>query len=594
MSKVSTAAVDRTAGRGVFWRGVRIIASYVAMHPWPFAISVTGAALYAAMTVGTTVVLGHVTDSVLVPAFAGGVGKSSVVTAVVVIIGVALLRAVGIVTRRYFAGMTQHSVQRSLRLRVIERYAHLPLAYHQSKPTGELLAHTQADVEAATEVIGPLPYSSAVVLLIVFSVISMFVADPLLAAIGCVTLPSLAVLNRVFSRRVEAPQSRAQQRIGDVSSVAHESIDGALVVKTLGRQAAEVERFREITDRLRRERVTVGRLRAGFEPALDALPDLAMIAVLAVGSWRVSTGAITTGALVQFISLFQLLAFPMRVIGFVLGDVPRAVVGRERLEEVFTEPISVRPAGAAAMRLPDGPLGLRVESVGFSFGGNHVLDGVSFEVQPTESVALVGPTGAGKSTLAELMVRLDDPASGRICLGGIDLRKVERTSLRAAAAIVFQESFLFATTVRENIALGHDATDDEVATAARIAQAHRFIRAMPHGYDTVLGERGVTVSGGERQRIALARALLRRPRLLILDDATSAVDPTVETAILGALRVKVDTTLVVVAYRVSTITMADRVLLLENGRISASGPHRELLSNPTYQAMVRAYERSAT
>jgi ATP-binding cassette subfamily B protein len=591
---VATATAERSQPqRGVFWRGLRIVASYVAMHPLPFIISVSGAALYAGMTVASTVVLGHITDSVLVPAFHQGSTASSVVAAVVAILGVAVLRALGIVTRRYFAGMTQHRVQRTLRLRVIERYAQLPLAYHQSKPTGELLAHTQADVTAATEVVGPLPYSTAVVLLIVFATVSMLVADPFLAAVGCITLPGLALLNHAYGARVEAPQTRAQQRIGDVSSVAHESIDGALVVKTLGRQSAEVQRFRAVADALRTERVTVGRLRAAFEPALDTLPDLAMVALLAVGSWRVSTGAITTGGLVQFVSLFQLLAFPMRVIGFVLADVPRAVVGRERLEEVFTEPIAVRPAGASATPVPPGPLALAVDSVSYGFADNLVLDGVRFEVRPSESVALVGPTGAGKSTLAELMVRLDDPQRGSISIGGINLRNAETASLRAAVAIVFQESFLFATTVRENIALGYEAGDDEVIHAARIAQAHDFISEMPHGYETVLGERGVTVSGGQRQRIALARALLRRPRLLILDDATSAVDATVEAAILDALRKQVDTTLVVVAYRVSTIALADRVLLLEDGRISASGTHSQLLRHPTYAAMVQAYERVA-
>jgi ATP-binding cassette subfamily B protein len=176
---VATATAERSQPqRGVFWRGLRIVASYVAMHPLPFIISVSGAALYAGMTVASTVVLGHITDSVLVPAFHQGSTASSVVAAVVAVLGVAVLRALGIVTRRYFAGMTQHRVQRTLRLRVIERYAQLPLAYHQSKPTGELLAHTQADVTAATEVVGPLPYSTAVVLLIVFATVSMLVADP--------------------------------------------------------------------------------------------------------------------------------------------------------------------------------------------------------------------------------------------------------------------------------------------------------------------------------------------------------------------------------------------------------------------------------
>ena len=579
---------------GVTLRGLRIIGSYVRAHPLPFVVAVSGATLYAAMTVASTIVLGRVTDGVLVPAFGGGVGTKTVIAGAVAVVGVAVLRAIGIVARRYFAGMTQNRNERSLRLRVIEKYARLPLAYHQSRPTGELLAHTQADVEAATASIGPFPYATAVVSLIVFATIAMLVTDPLLALIGCATLPGLAVLNQVYTKRVEAPQTLAQERIGDVSAVAHESIDGALVVKTLGREHAETERFAATVEALRAERVRVGRLRAGFEPALDALPDVAMILLLAVGSWRISTGAITTGVLVEFLSLFQLLAFPMRVIGFVLSDFPRTVVGHARLQEVFAEPVGVRPARAgSARRLPAGPLDVRVDSVRFAFDGNEVLRGVDLRVAPGEAVALVGQTGAGKSTLMELLVRLDDPAAGRITLGGLDVRTLASDDLRTAASIVFQDSFLFATTVRENIALGLDVSDDEVARAARTAQAHGFITARPRGYETVLGERGVTVSGGQRQRIALARALVRRPRVLLLDDATSAVDPTVEAAILDALRREVETTLVVVAYRVSTIALADRVVLLEDGRVTATGTHADLLAHPSYLAMVRAYERSA-
>jgi ABC-type multidrug transport system fused ATPase/permease subunit len=231
--------------------------------------------------------------------------------------------------------------------------------------------------------------------------------------------------------------------------------------------------------------------------------------------------------------------------------------------------------------------------VSFSYEGNRLLDDLSFEVGPNESVALVGQTGSGKSTLAYLLARLADPEAGSIRVGGLDLRKVDAGELRRATAIVFQESFLFASTIRENIALDQDVSDSDIRRAAHLAQADEFVRELPRGYDTVLGERGVTLSGGQRQRVALARALVRGPRLLILDDATSAVDPTVEAAILDGLRRELETTLVVVAYRVSTISLADRVLFLEGGRIAAEGTHHQLLAHPAYEAMVRAYERGA-
>jgi ABC-type multidrug transport system fused ATPase/permease subunit len=283
----------------------------------------------------------------------------------------------------------------------------------------------------------------------------------------------------------------------------------------------------------------------------------------------------------------------MRLIGFVLGDIPRAVVGSERVQDVLTESVRLEPP-SHTHDLPPGPLGLSVERVSFGYDENPVLRELSFDVAPNESVALVGPTGSGKSTLTELLVRLADPSSGSIRLGGVDLRRVDPAAMRAAAAIVFQESFLFATTVRENISLGLDASEAEIEKAAELAQADRFIRALPHGLDTVLGERGVTLSGGQRQRVAIARALIRRPRLLILDDATSAVDPTVEASILNRLRDGLEATLIVVAYRVSTISLADRVLFLDEGRIAASGSHDSLLrTHPEYGAMVRAYELGA-
>jgi ABC-type multidrug transport system fused ATPase/permease subunit len=247
------------------------------------------------------------------------------------------------------------------------------------------------------------------------------------------------------------------------------------------------------------------------------------------------------------------------------------------------------------VRLPDGPLDARLAAVSYGYAGTKILDEVSLRIDADESVAIVGPTGVGKSTLAQLLVRLDDPDEGEVLIGGVNLRHVDAASLRDATAMVFQESFLFAAAVRDNIALDTGAGPDEVEHAASLAQADAFIRRLPDGYDTVVGERGHTLSGGQRQRVALARALVRRPRMLILDDATSAVDPTIEAQILGALRRELRTTLVVVAYRLSTIRLADRIIYLEDGRLRATGSHEDLLASmPGYAAMIHAYERSAS
>jgi len=576
---------------GLFRRGFGQIASHVAMHPRPFALSVVGALMYAGGTVAVTIALGRATDHVLRPAFGRGVSASAIWTGVGAVFALSILRAAGIGIRRFYSGVLGAAVAATLRDRVSDRYRDLSLAYHRQTPTGELLAHMEADVEASIEVLYPIPFAIGVVFLVVFALVSLLAADVFLALVGLFTVPTLALMNRSFAKRMEGPARRAQERIGDVSAVAHESIDGALVVKTLGREAAEVARLREKASQLRDERVAAGFVRAGFDSALEELPQLAVIALLAIGSWRLSTGDVTLGTLVQVVTLFGMLSWPMRFVGWILAEMPRAVVGYGRVAEVLAEPVTVElPARPVA--LPEGPLSVRAEAVAYAVDGFRVLEQVDLEIRPNESVAIVGPTGVGKSTLAQLLVRLDDPTSGEILIGGVNVRHADPSSLRRAAAIVFQESFLFATTVAENIALDAGVAIDRLRRAARIAQADRFIQALPNGYGTVLGERGHTLSGGERQRVALARALVREPHVLILDDATSSVDPRTEAQILAGLREELETTLIVVAYRLSTIRLADRVLYLERGRIRAAGTHDELMaSQPGYAAMIHAYQR---
>jgi ATP-binding cassette subfamily B protein len=587
----SSAQAAQAAPEGLFGRGLRLIVSYVRMHPSPFLISVAGAVLFAVASIALTTALGRATDEVLRPAFEGGVSSRRIWLAVAALMAFGCLRALGIMTRRFFSGVAGERVMATLRTRIADRYRRLALAYHRETPTGELLAHMEADVKAAVDVFWPVPFATGVIVLIALAMIQLLAADIFLAMVAMVLFPTLALLNRNFAKRMEGPARRAQQRIGEVSAVAHESIDGALVVKTLGREAAETERLADRARALRDDRVEAGFVRATFEAALDALPALAAALLLVVGSWRVSVGAITLGRLIGFVALFDLLAWPMRFIGWILAELPRAVVGYDRLEDVFREPVTVLPAVDPAP-LPDGPLGLEAADVRHVFDGSRVLDGVSLRIVPQESVAIVGQTGGGKSTLAQLLVRLADPEAGSVHIGGVDLRHADPASLREAVSIVFQESFLFSTTIGENIALDSEADRHAVERAARIAAVDRFVGLLPAGFDTVVGERGYTLSGGERQRVALARAIVREPRVLILDDATSSVDPTVEAQILAALREELDTTLVVIAYRLSTIRLADRVIFLEGGKVAATGHHDELMATaPGYAAIIRAYER---
>jgi ATP-binding cassette subfamily B protein len=594
VTAVATAEPDAAAtpdGESLMRRGFKVLARFVRLNPLPFSIAIVGAVIYAGASVLGTLVLGRVTDKVLTPAFNGsGVSDSTTWSWVVLIVGVSVLRAIGTVLRRYFAGKTTWLGQAWLRNSIADHFLAVPLDFHRGSSTGELLAHADSDVLAATEVVNPLPFSTGLIVLIIFSVIALFVVDPILALVGLVLFPLMALLNRYYTRRVERPAAAVQAHVGEVSGIAHESFDGALMVKSLGLEEHEVDRLSVAADELRKERIEVGRLRAFFEPALDALPNLGIIAILAVGSWRISEGVISPGDVVQAMALFTLLAFPMRVVGFLLEEMPRAVVATARLDRVLAADRAPDPHDHDAP--PATPAVVEVTEVSYSYPtGEPVLTDVSLTLAAGEVVALVGPTGCGKSTLCELLVGLVAPDAGTIRVHGLAPDRLRRETRRDLLALVFQESFVFADTVQENVLVGTDHGTDRLEHALEVAQATRFVAGLPAGTQTILGERGVSLSGGQRQRLALARALARRPQLLVLDDATSAIDPRVEALILNALREELRMTTLVVAQRRSTVELADRIIRMQAGRVVATGTHAELLAtDPDYAAMLSAYD----
>jgi ATP-binding cassette subfamily B protein len=576
-----------------FRHGFRTIVSMVRLHPRPFAIAVGGAAIFAVATVASSWALGWVTDEVIVPRFEEGeVARSTVLAGLGLVVGIGLVKAGGIIQRRVAATIAGARIQATLRQRVVRRFQEVPYQYHRRTPTGELLSHAGNDVDAASEVLNPLPYSTGVLVIIVLSVTWMLATDLWLAMVAFIVFPTLVVLNVYYQRSIGEPAEEAQEQLARVSAVAHESFDGALVVKALGTEALEGARFQATADTLRDAKIRVASIRAAFEAVLDALPALGTLLLLPVGAWRVDQGAVTTGTIVAFVALFQLLVFPLRLIGYVLGELPRSVVGHDRIQRVLAEPIDPRHAVKAATG-PRRPGGARLEVEELAFAHEPslpVLDGVSFSVEPGRTVAVVGATGSGKSTLLLLVAGLLEPDSGAIRLDGRDLQELGVEELRTEVATAFQEAFLFADTVAENVLLGWPA--EHLDPALELAGAHGFVEALDGAHDAVIGERGTTLSGGQRQRLALARALVRRPRLLLLDDATSAVDPTTEARILAALRGELaGTTTLVVANRPATIALADEVLFLEAGRVIDHGPHEVLLARqPAYARMVRAYE----
>jgi ATP-binding cassette subfamily B protein len=578
--------------------GFRVLWVGVKREPRVFTVATLGAVLFGVLTVADAWVLGWSTEHVLIPAFDNGeIGTDMLVWVFALFMAVAILRAVGIVARRLGGGIMYYRMQSHTRRAVTRQYLSLPMEWHQRHPTGQLLSNAYSDVEAAWSPIMPLPMALGTVVMMAIAVVQMFIADTVLALVGLLVFPAVVVANLLYQHYSSPLMTRAQGLRAEVSEIAHESFDGAMVVKTLGREVEETERFGAKARELRDVNIRAGRIRAVFDPALASLPGLGVLVVLAVGVSRVSTGATDAGDVVTVAYLLTIVSFPIRAIGWLLGEFPRSVVGYRRAKAVLDAQGSMRWGDAELPRTDAGAL-LEVEDLHYSYDSDTpLLRGVDFDVRPGRTVALVGATASGKSTLTSLLTRLVDPDAGTVRVDGRDVTTLRKGQLSRNVSLVPQTAFMFDDTVRDNVTLGADVSDEEVWAALRTAQADGFVAALPDGLDSLLGERGTSLSGGQRQRLSLARALVRRPRLLILDDATSAVDPEVEARILASLRDDVDgsaASLVVVAYRKATISLADEVVHLDDGRIVGRGTHAELLAtSPAYAQLVNAYEVDA-
>lgn len=600
---VETSALGSAQPDRIMRRGFGLLGRGIAEQKGLFAISVVGSVLFGAMTVADAWVLGWATDNVIRPSFEQGeVLQGALWTSIALFLGVAVLRALGVIARRLIGGIVYYRLVATYRRKVTRQYLALPMSWHHRHPTGQLLSNANADVEATWAVFMPLPMAVGVIAMLAAALVAMLEADWVLTLVGLVVFPALFGINVFYQRWLSPKVAHAQALRGDLSAVAHESFDGALVVKSLGREADETARFARSTEELRDANIEVGKIRSIFDPLLEALPNLGILAVIVLGVGRVASGAAEPGDVVQVAYLFTVVAFPVRAIGWVLGELPRSVVGWDRVESVLQASGSMTYGSTT---LPgDGAVDLHLRGVSYQFDdavqsgeGADVLDGVELHVPRGSVTALVGATGSGKSTLTTLLSRLVDPRSGRVELDGHDVAGLTHRALADAVAVVPQTTFLFDDSVRENVTLGADVDDADVWEALRTVQADGFVARLPAGLDTQLGERGTTLSGGQRQRLALARALVRRPRLLVMDDATSAVDPEVEQRILRALADRTadggGPTVLVVAYRKATIALADEVVLLDGGRVAERGTHAELMAgSAVYRDLVDAYDQA--
>lgn len=556
---------------------LRLVARITRGHRRTFSLAVGGAATYAVCTVLSASAVRHVIDTAITPRFdEGSVATGSVVIAMLLLFVLGLVRALGVVVRRSFAGVTEWRAAGSFASSVVERISHQPVWWLRRHPTGEVVSRLTVDAEATVAMLAPLPFASSVVVLLLFAGTAMVVVDVVLGLIGLVVMPVLLLVNLRYQRRVDSFFAEAQGHLGDLSSAVHESFEGVTVVKAFGAEEREAHRLSAVAERLRDARLETVRLRSRFESLLDLIPSTGIVVILFVGAWRVGRGELTVGDVGGFVYLFSLLSFPLRIIGYALSELPHSRAGLSHIDGLLAEGIETR-------RAPMRTVGVGIEIRGMSvrFDGQSI-DAVTvarLSVRAGGSLAVVGETGSGKSILVGALAGVI-PYSGEIRVA------------QSGVAPVFQETFLFATSIRENLVFGAARTDDEIRAALSAAEALEFVEALPDGIETIVGERGVGLSGGQRQRLALARAILSNRDVLVLDDTTSALDPETEARVVhNLLGSSVDKTLLVVASRPSTVALIGRVAYLAEGRIVDEGTHDDLfLRCAGYRALMESYE----
>ena len=500
--------------------------------------------------------------------------------------------------RRWYAFRESRWIETRLREQIFSHLLKLHVGYHDKMQTGQLMSRASSDLQQLQAFVVMIPITLSNLAMLIAVVVLLIASQPMLAMFALAPLPIVNVMASRFSRQIHPAVLAVQQEQAQLATVVEESVSGVRVIKGFGAEQVQARKLKTEADDIWNVSLVAAKIRSKFLPALDLLPSIGLIAVLGIGGHRVINGQMTVGDLVKFNAYITMLIWPLRNLAMTVALAQRASVALVRVDEVLSTPsLVIDPLSPTSLpsTSSDRPVGEVIfDETVFSYeGASPVINHLSFSIRPGQAVALVGATGSGKSTVVRLLNRFHDVQQGSIRLDGIDVRQLTLTDLRSAIGIVFEETFLFHDSVADNIAFSRpNAGPDVIERAARLAGAHDFIMELPEGYQTILGERGYSLSGGQRQRIAIARAIVSDPRVLVLDDATSAVDPSKEHEIREAMAtVMKGRTTIVIAHRPGTIALADTVILLDEGRAVAVGTHEGLLAdNERYRQVLAAWE----
>ena len=560
---------------------ISLLRHLLKFHPKPFLIAVAGASVYAICTVASSFGLGYVVDDVIIPRYQTNIiDRQTFLTACLIVIGIGLVRALGVVVRRSYAGVSHWSTSESLSTQLIRHIMRQPTMWHQKHMTGDLVARIGVDSDTAANVLGPLPFSTSVVLLVGLTSVWLVIIDTTLGLLAVTVIPLLFALNLGYQRRIDRHFDSAQKALGDLSEAVHESFDGVMVVKAFGAEDREHVRLATISSKLKEARIRAVNARAVFEALVDGTPSLVNVSLIAYGAVRVRSGDLTIGELSSFIYLFTLLVFPLRIIGYLLSEIPHSSSGFKRVWEILDEPLEDQPV--VNKLSSDSKLAVKIEHARFTYaeGAVPVFSDVSFSVPVGSIVAVVGETGSGKSTLLKLIAGLISAQDGSVHVS------------EGGSALVFQEPFLFSGSLQFNLTLGKSVPITDIARALWASVSEEFVSDLDQGIDTIVGERGISLSGGQRQRIALARAIASGRQTLLLDDTTSALDPTTESMVIDRLASLSDTTTtIIVASRPTTIKIADYVLFIHDGIVHDLSTHDELMrTSQTYLNLMMSFE----